>query len=92
MAKRRGGYISIDVDTVIDAIDDDVLLAEVQSRKLSINADGEITDLQMLRQAYDELRCGRSAEALTILDRLINPKWPTVDACTKAYAATRGVA
>jgi hypothetical protein len=70
------GTISIDVSEVIDEIEDDVLLEEIRARKLLVGSPGdESTDVDIVREAYAELLRGRPSEALSILDRLLNPKW-----------------
>jgi hypothetical protein len=81
MGRRGSGYISIDVDTVLDQVDDDHLLDEVAARDLSLPGRNEPTDMDMVREAYDELQRGRPLEARSILDRLLNPKWKTPKAC-----------
>ena len=91
MAKRRRGYIRYDIDVseLIDEIDDNDLLEEVKDRKLfgGLTSDGD--PLEMVREAYRELLCGRVHEARAILDRLLNPKWDTVDACQRQYEAAK---
>lgn len=76
MTSRRSGSICIDVGDYIDVISDDDLLDEVRDRKL-ILADG-VTDacpLELIEEAREALLIGRPAEALCILERLVNPKW-----------------
>lgn len=76
MARRRAGYITIDVSEYLDEIDDDQLLEEVKSRKLSTgNEPYESCDLEIVREAYLALTRGYIAEAKCILDRLVYPKW-----------------
>lgn len=80
---RRSGYVRIDVGEIIDEIDDGDLVDEVKRRKLAIDTDAPT--MEMVQEAYEELRRGRPAEALSILDRLVLPKWKTSDAAKKAY-------
>lgn len=91
MGKHRRGYIqySIDVSELIDEIDDDDLLEEVKARELLAGLSSDDDPLEMVREAYRELLCGRVHEARAILDRLLNPKWDAVDACQKQYNAAK---
>lgn len=79
-------YVSVDVliDDVLDEIDDDDLLAEIASRRLkgkpSKIGDGT-TDIEIVREAYAELLCGRAAEARSILERLVYPRFQNVTEC-----------
>lgn len=90
MARRRSGYLQIDVSELLNEVDDDDLLDEVASRKLITTAAGETYDSDAVKDAFNELRCGRVAEAMSILDRLLNPKWTTPKACEAAYAKQHG--
>lgn len=91
MATHRSGYVTIDISDVVDEIEDDVLLNEVAARKLVVSPAGEAYDQDLVREAYLELRVGRVAEALSILDRLINPKWTTVKAAQSNYDRIKGL-
>lgn len=85
MGKRyRSNSITVEVDCTeaLDEIDDATLIEEVRERGLIPQL--EDYDATLLRDAYDELLRGRPAEARSILDRLLNPKWPSVDACKDA--------
>lgn len=91
MARHRSGVIHIDVDELLDQVDDDCLLDELRARKIVAAPSGEVFDLSLVREAYEELRAGRSMEALAILDRALHPKWPSVRACEVQFiAATKG--
>jgi hypothetical protein len=83
---RRAGYVRIEVEDVLDAVDDDDLLDEVRARKLSPASPGETVDLDIVREAFDELLRGRSVEARAILERLLFPKWKTRRGCETEYA------
>ena len=85
MARRRSGYIQIDVSDCIDEIDDDDLLAEVELRKLSTTGPGESVDLEIVGEAYEELLRGRFSEAKAILDRILFPKWRSKASCENEY-------
>ena len=89
MARRRSGYVQIDVSEILCELDDDDLLDEIASRKLTL-AGGEAYDQDLVREAYHELRGGRPFEAMVILDRLLNPKWKTVTGCAAEYAKAQG--
>jgi len=83
MARRRCGYMSVDVDLseAIEHITDEVLLEEVEERKLTKAKGYDFEPIAEMRDAYEELLRGRPAEALAILDRLLNPKWNSIRAC-----------
>lgn len=89
MATRRTGYVQIEVSEILNEIDDDDLLDEVASRKLTL-AGGEAYDQDLVREAYNELRVGRAKEAAAILDRLLNPKWKSTADCAAEYFKTYG--
>jgi len=82
MGRRRSGYMTVDVDLdeALDHVDDDTLMAEVKQRKLSLGRD-DFEPMDDLRDAHDELLRGRPAEALAIIERLINPKWQSTKLC-----------
>ena len=82
MARRRNGYMSVDVDLdeALEHIDDDTLVQELKERKLSLGRD-DFEPMDDLRDAHEELLRGRAAEALSILERLIRPKWQSTKAC-----------
>jgi hypothetical protein len=90
MAKRRRGYMTVDVDLgeALEEIDDETLIQEVQDRKLNLGAYDFEPEAE-LREAYAELLRGRPAEALAILDRLLRPKWNTAKACEIALHSAR---
>lgn len=82
MARRRSGYMTVDVDLdeALEALSDDSLLQEIKDRKLSLGRD-DFDALDDLRDAHEELLRGRPAYALAILERLIRPKWQSTKAC-----------
>jgi hypothetical protein len=84
MGKRRMGTVSVDVWDVIDQIDDEALLEEVKERKLAVGGGPDFVPEDELRDAYAELLRNRPAEALAILDRLLNPKWGSTKAAEAA--------
>jgi hypothetical protein len=90
MAKHRSGYVRIDVTEILNEIEDGILLEELESRKLITTPSGESYDQDLVKEAFHELRIGRHAEALSILDRLLNPKWVTPKACASDYAKQHG--
>lgn len=69
------GYIRIDVSDIMDELDDDDLLEECESRKLSTTKPGESVDREIAMEAYDALRRHATGECLSILERLLFPKW-----------------
>ena len=84
MRKRRG-YIEVTVyaEDMVEQIDDEQLLDEVERRKLatSDNADG----MEIAKEAYDALCANRPAEAKSILERLVLPKWQSAKRCQSDY-------
>lgn len=82
MGRKRSGYMSIevDLDEALDHVDDDTLMEEVKQRKLSLGRD-DFEPMDDLRDAHAALLRGRPAEALTIMERLINPKWQSTRLC-----------
>lgn len=85
MARRRNGIIRIDVEELLDQVDDENLIAEVQSRKLIVGSPAiDFVPEDDLREAYVELLRGRPREAMAILDRMIHPKWNSAKACETA--------
>jgi hypothetical protein len=82
MARRRRGYMTVDVDLgeAIDEMTDEMLLEEIKDRKLSLGRD-DFDPVDDLKDAHEELLRGRPAEALAILERLIRPKWKNTRAC-----------
>jgi hypothetical protein len=82
MAKRRRGYMTVDVDLdeALEHIDNDTLMEEVKDRKLSLGRD-DFDPMDDLLDAHEELLRNRPAEARAILERLIRPKWRSTKAC-----------
>lgn len=83
MARRRTGYIQIDVSEVLDELDDVDLVEELKSR--GIDAGMSDDGLSMAREAYEELCRGRPLEARAVLERLLFPKWTSRDNSRNAY-------
>lgn len=91
MAKRyRSGSIdvttSVDICDVLDELSDEALIEEAKARDLTFNGSDYSQDITA---AYEALRNGHAAEALSILDRICNPKWATQEACMDAYRKAR---
>lgn len=82
MARRRSGYMSVevDLDEALEALDDESLMQEIKDRKLSLGRD-DFEPMDDLRDAHEELLRNRPAEALAILERLLRPKWQSTKAC-----------
>jgi hypothetical protein len=85
----QGINVQIDASELLAQIDDDYLLDEVASRKLSTQNDGQPLDIDLVREAYSDLLCGRVAAAQATLDRLLNPKWKTTKKCAQAFAQAK---
>lgn len=92
MARRRRGYmtVEVDLDEALDEIEDDVLLQEVQERKLQVGAN-DFNPEEDLREAYAALLRGHTAEAISIMDRLLRPKWSSAKACEIALRSARNL-
>jgi hypothetical protein len=82
---RRSGYVRVDISDVLNEIEDDCLLAELRARKLTPAGVGETVDLDIVREAYDELHRGDMIEARVILERLLFPKWKAKTEAQSAY-------
>ena len=91
MARRGSGYMTVDVDLydALQSVDDEMLLTEMKERKLNLGrADFEPVDDLLSMLVRNSLR-GRPAEALAILERLINPKWHCTEACEAELARAK---
>jgi hypothetical protein len=97
--RRRGGTIyttadvEIDVCDVLSEISDDDLLEEIKDRKLEekAKARAKLADpLDLLEDVMDFLRRGEAHEALFLLDRILHPKFASVELCEKEFAKLRG--
>lgn len=85
MPRYRSGAIRIEVCDVMSEICDDDLLIELEHRKLRPAAVGETADLDIVREAYWALGRNRPAEARSILERILFPKWKSVPKCRDEY-------
>jgi ADP-dependent phosphofructokinase/glucokinase len=97
--RRRGGTIyttadvEIDVCDVLSEISDDDLLEEIKERKLEekAKARAKLADpFDLLEDVMDCLRHGDAREALFLLDRILHPKFASVELCEKEFAKLRG--
>lgn len=88
--RRRSGTVEVDIADIIEAIDDDDLLEEVKARGLARSVGA--TDIDIVREAYDALMRRNIDEARCILDRLLFPKWKSVERCKDEYQKTQGQA
>jgi len=87
MSKRyRSGSITIDLTEYLEEIEDDLIVEEFKRRDLHLKTEGIEAEANDIRDAHNELLCGRAAEALAILDRIVNPKWLSVQRCEADYA------
>jgi RNA polymerase-interacting CarD/CdnL/TRCF family regulator len=100
MARRYRGTIytdtrvdvQIDVDDVIELISDEELLAEIKSRKLEEGAKARIKasdPFDLLAEVVDWLRAGDTREALLILERIMHPKFSSLELCEQEFAKLR---
>lgn len=92
MAKRRRGYMTVDVDLneALEELTDEMLLQEVSDRKLSLGRD-DFDPMDDLRDMHAALLRGRPAEALAILERLVRPKWHSTKACESELARATAI-
>lgn len=86
MSKRRRGYmtVEVDLDDALEEVTDEMLLQEVEDRKLRPENFDPFEDLLEARR---ELLRNRTAEALAILERVLCPKWSSAKACEIAMRA-----
>lgn len=89
MTRYRRNSVTIDVCEVVDAIDDEFLIEEVRRRKLVIGGETDALPEDLIEEAYLELVRGRTAEARTILERLLYPKWRSPAAAQAAFEALK---
>jgi hypothetical protein len=82
MSRRYRGCktVTVDVDVDIDEFDDEVLLDECKARGLTVPG-----HMDAIRDAHEALSRGRPAEAKSILERVLVPKWRDPDECHKHY-------
>lgn len=91
MARRRStGYMTVEVDLheALEHMDDEMILEEIKDRKLNLGRD-DFEPMDDLRDAHEELLRGRPAEALAILDRLLNPKWHSTKGCELEFVRAK---
>ena len=90
MGYRSGSItVTVDAEDVLDEVDDEQLMEEAERRKLYKNCVNGFDMWDEVEQAWRELLCGRSAEALSILDRIVNPKWASEQRCKTEYEQSR---
>jgi hypothetical protein len=89
MAKRRAysSTVSVDIDIadIIHQMDDDDLINECEARDIA-TAKPTTDTRDELYDALMALRAGRLADADATLERILWPKFPTLDACKVKYA------
>lgn len=82
--------VEVDLNEALEEITDEMLLQEVADRKLSLGA-YDFDPEDDLREAYKALLRGHSSEALSILDRLLRPKWSSARECETAMRTAASV-
>jgi hypothetical protein len=80
--RRISRTIMVEATIDLSKIDDDDLIAELQDRHLA--GDGMIDELGWIRRAVAD---GRKSDALSLIDRLMMPKFKTIDECKAAERA-----
>lgn len=97
-SRRRGGTIyltadvDIDVSEVLHELSDEDLLEEIKERKLEAKAKARVTaadPFELLDEVLESLQRGDSREALFLLERILHPKFASVEACEKQFAKVR---
>lgn len=74
-----------DVEVTLEEFDTDDLIRELaHRRKVEVKKDDPLLD--DLRDVHEELRSGRVADAIVHLEKIIWPKWRTIDGCADALA------
>lgn len=85
--------VEIDICDAMEAISDDDLLEEVKERKLEDKLKDKIKaavdPFEMLEEVVDWLKRGDAAEALLVLDRIMHPKFSSVEICDREFRAAR---
>lgn len=79
-------HTHVDLDDIFYEIDDEDLLEELKSRKINVPKALVEDEMDLVRDAYQELRRGSLMDAAVILERLLYPKWKALDICEKQYS------
>jgi hypothetical protein len=99
---RRSKWRTITVNVEVDAevrvieclemLDDEDLIEELEKRDLAKKRI-EVTDDrdELLREALDCLRHGDAEEATLLLERVLFPKFKSVELCEREFKLARGV-
>lgn len=77
--------VTVDVDVDLDEFETDDLIEEVKSR----GKGGELPERTELEDIHRWLSHGRVADAISALERLIWPKWRTVEQCEADFEKRR---
>lgn len=73
----------------VDEFDTEVLVEELKRRKQEVEIKHEMDDLVEVHEAI----CGRQYDyAQLLLERMIWPKWKSVERCMEAFAAATNTA
>src|SRR5688500_1284465 len=81
---RVDEYVSIDITEALEALSVNELLAELAARNVKPQSPDDL-----VLEAYEELRRGRVADAMTTLERLLFPKWNDVGECQTDFEMAR---
>lgn len=84
--------VEIDLDEVIEQISDDELLAELTHRKLDEKARARLKasdPMELLGEVMDWLRIGDTREAILVLERIMHPKFSSLELCEKEFQARK---
>jgi predicted flavoprotein YhiN len=83
---RKNRRVYVDVEVNLDEFDESDLIEYLkESGYAVIKGDGgKGFDLDALREIYECVQRNQRADALTLLERLIWPKWKTPADCQKA--------
>ena len=78
-------YITIPITEFLCDVDDDDIVREFKNRKLKLDGPAEETDMDVVREAHNELMRNRPLEARAILERILFPKWKSRAKCLAEY-------
>lgn len=77
MRKYRSRSVTVDVEVDLDQFDTKDLVEELRARECDL----PMPFKEELIELHDELRRGNSVNAMTLIERLIWPKWRSRDQC-----------
>lgn len=94
--RRRSSSREIEIEchhaVSLSEFDDAAIREEAKERGLVVNAVQIRTPAidELIEEALEDLREGRTADAIVALERAVRPKWPSPDHCMNALEQIRG--